>query len=316
MAALVEMREITKSFPGVLANQAVSFRAEAGEIHAVVGENGAGKSTLMNVLYGLYQPESGEILLRDKPAVISSPHAAIRNKIGMVHQHFMLIPSFTVAENIVFGHFPRRHGFFDSKKAVSLVNDLSVRYGLAVDPTARLTDLSVGTMQRIEILKALYRGAEILILDEPTAVLTPRETEDLFAVLRALAAEGKAVILITHKLREVISVSDRVTVMRGGRNVGVLRTRDTSEHELARLMVGREVFLHVEKEAAEAGDEVLKVNQLCARNAHGLQALDHVCFSVREAGDRRNCRRGRQRANRACRGTDRDAAGRDRRSPP
>lgn len=282
MAALVEMHDITKSFPGVQANRAVNFTAEAGEIHAVVGENGAGKSTLMNVLYGLYQPESGEILLRGKKVVIASPHAAIRNKIGMVHQHFMLIPSFTVAENIVFGQFPHRHGFFDSKRAAVLVRELSARYGLAVEPSAKLMDVSVGTMQRIEILKALYRGAEILILDEPTAVLTPKETEDLFAIIRTLAAEGKSVILITHKLREVIAISDSVTVMRAGLNVGVLRTQDTSESELARLMVGREVFLHVDKDPPKVGGEVLVASDLCVKNAHGLQALDHLCISVRE----------------------------------
>jgi ABC-type uncharacterized transport system ATPase subunit len=281
VVALVEMRDITKTFPGVLANQAVNFTAEAGEIHAVVGENGAGKSTLMNVLYGLYQPDSGEILLRGKPVVISSPHVAIENRIGMVHQHFMLIPSFSVAENIVFGRFPCKHGHFDSSKAADQVKDLSARYGMPIDPCAKVMDLPVGTMQRIEILKALYRGAEILILDEPTAVLTPQDTEELFVVLRALAAEGKTVILITHKLREVIAISNRVTVMRAGRNVGVVRTQDTSEHELARLMVGREVFLQIDREPAKAGEEVLTARNLCANNAHGLQALDNVCLSVR-----------------------------------
>lgn len=277
---VLEMQDITKRFPGVLANDRVTLCVEAGTIHALVGENGAGKTTLMNILYGLYRPDSGRIILRGKPVTVQDPSHAISLGMSMVHQHFMLAPSLTVAENVVLGRTPTRAIFTDMRRAENLVREISARYGLAVDPQARVRELSVGIMQRVEIVKALYRGADILILDEPTAVLTPQETRELFTVLKTLSDQGKTIIFITHKLKEVMTVSKRVTVMRDGRVSGELETARTEEHELARLMVGRDVVLRVEKPPAQPGEPVLSVDGLCSLNDQGLPALRDVSFQV------------------------------------
>nr|BBH94102.1 sugar ABC transporter ATP-binding protein [Thermogemmatispora argillosa] len=278
----VEMREICKAWPGVVANDHVNLRVRRGEIHALVGENGAGKTTLMNILYGLVRPDSGEIYVNGERVHISGPRDAIRLHIGMVHQHFMLIPPLTVAENIVLGQEPGGPlAIYDRRQARELVLQLSARYGLPIDPDARIEKLSVGLQQRVEILKALYRAADILILDEPTGVLTPQETYELFDVLRALSRQGKTIIFITHKLREVLELTDRVTVLRRGRNVGELVTRETNQAEIARLMVGREVLLRVEKRPARPGPVVLRVENLHARSDRGLEALQGVSFEVR-----------------------------------
>ncbi len=265
---------------GTLANNNVSLSVEQGEIHAIVGENGAGKSTLMKMLYGLETPTSGQILLREQPVTIDNPHKAIDLGIGMVHQNFMLVDSFTVAENIVLGSEPKRGAVVDREKAINDTAALSRTYGLNVDPTARIEVVPVGMRQRVEILKALYRGAEILILDEPTAVLTPRETNDLFAAIRRLVAQGKTVIFITHKLREVMEISDRVTVMRDARHVGTVNTRETSIPELARMMVGREVFMMVDKPPVKHGKAVLEVRNLTYANEAGRSLVHHVSFNV------------------------------------
>ncbi|WP_416224268.1 ABC transporter ATP-binding protein [Thermogemmatispora sp.] len=276
------MREICKAWPGVVANDHVNLRVRRGEIHALVGENGAGKTTLMNILYGLVRPDSGEIYVNGERVHISGPRDAIRLHIGMVHQHFMLIPPLTVAENIVLGQEPGGSlAIYDRRQARELVLQLSARYGLPIDPDARIEKLSVGLQQRVEILKALYRAADILILDEPTGVLTPQETYELFDVLRTLARQGKTIIFITHKLREVLELTDRVTVLRRGRNVGELVTRETNQAEIARLMVGREVLLRVEKGPARPGPVVLRVENLHARSDRGLEALQGVSFEVR-----------------------------------
>ncbi|CAA9557107.1 MAG: ABC transporter, ATP-binding protein (cluster 11, riboflavin/purine nucleoside/unknown) / ABC transporter, ATP-binding protein (cluster 11, riboflavin/purine nucleoside/unknown) [uncultured Thermomicrobiales bacterium] len=240
----LEAREVTKRFSGVLANDRVSFAVAPGEVHALLGENGAGKSTLMNILYGLYTPDEGEILVGGEPARFGNPSDAIARGIGMVHQHFMLIPPLTVTENIMLGNESRRGRLLDRATAAARITELSRRYGLDVDPQATVADLSVGAQQRVEILKAFYRDARVLILDEPTAVLTPQEADDLFAIMRGLRAEGKSLIFITHKLREVLAIADRITVLRGGRVVGQARAADVTEHDLARLMVGRSVALY------------------------------------------------------------------------
>jgi len=281
---ILEARNIVKIYPnGTLANNNVSLSVEQGEIHAIVGENGAGKSTLMKMLYGLETPTSGQIYLRDQPVTIDNPHKAIDLGIGMVHQNFMLVDSFTVAENIVLGSEPRRGAVVDRDKAARDTAELSKTYGLNVDPTARVEVIPVGMRQRVEILKALYRGAQILILDEPTAVLTPRETNDLFAAIRNLVAQGKTVIFITHKLREVMEISDRVTVMRDAHHVGTVNTRETSIPELARMMVGREVFMVVDKPPVQRGKPVLEVRNLTYANEAGRSLVNHVSFDVCEA---------------------------------
>ena len=281
---LLETRNIVKVYPnGVLANDGVSLAVEQGEIHAIVGENGAGKSTLMKILYGLEQPTSGQIFLRGQPVVIDNPHKAIDLRIGMVHQNFMLVDSFTIAENIALGREPRRGMTVDRKQAIKDTEALSATYGLHVDPLAKVEAVPVGMRQRVEILKALYRGAEILILDEPTAVLTPRETTDLFNAIRNLVKEGKTVIFITHKLREVMEISDRVTVMRDARKVGTVTTAETSIPELARMMVGREVFMVVDKPPVQRGKPVLEVRGLTYANEAGRALVNHVSFNVYEA---------------------------------
>ena len=278
---LIEMRNITKVYPnGVRANSDVSFEVRRGEIHALVGENGAGKSTLMKILYGMERPSSGEILLRGAPVQISNPQEAIRNGIGMVHQNFMLVPSFTVAENIVLGTEPQRGVLIDRAAAVEATHTLAKQYGLAVDPTAVVDAIPVGTRQRVEILKALYRGADVLILDEPTAVLTPQETTELFAAIRQLVRAGKTVIFISHKLREVKQISDRVSVMRDAKMVGTVDTSSVQEEDIARMMVGREVFLHIDKPTAKRGAAVLQVRDLEYATEAGVEALKGVSFDV------------------------------------
>jgi len=281
-APLLELRGITKRFPGVLANDKVNFDLRSGEVHALLGENGAGKSTLMNILYGLYTPDEGEILLRGKPIELGSTRAAIEHGIGMVHQHFMLIPVMSVAENIVLATEPRRRGvLLDYDAARKRVRELSDRYGLIVDPDARVDHITVGQQQRVEILKALFRGAEILILDEPTAVLTPQEAKELFEILRSLKAQGKSIIFISHKLNEVLEIADRVTTLRRGVVVDTIAAEGATEESLARMMVGREVLLRVDKKATHPGDPLLQVENLTVIDDRGLQAVSDLSLSVR-----------------------------------
>lgn len=283
MSYVVEMKKITKVFPGVVANDNVDFNLKEGEIHVLLGENGAGKTTLMNILYGLYQPTSGEIHIKGEKVDISNPNVAIEKGIGMVHQHFMLVQPFTVAENIVLGTEPSKFGGLklDVEKAIKDVEKLSQEFGLAVDPNAKIQDISVGMQQRVEILKALYRGADILILDEPTAVLTPQEIEELGVIIRKLANQGKSVILITHKLKEVMSMSDRVTVIRRGKIIETLSTNDTNTDELAELMVGRKVKLVVDKEDSNPGASVLEVKGLEVKDNRGVLAVKGLDFEVK-----------------------------------
>jgi ABC-type uncharacterized transport system ATPase subunit len=278
----VEMHHVSKQFPLVIANDDVTFSVQKGEIHALVGENGAGKSTLMNILYGLFHADSGTITVKGKNVHFLGPGDAIAHGIGMVHQHFMLIPPLTVAENVVLGHEPSRKGFVDTVKANKIVQALSDQYKLKVDPAAKVETLSVGIEQRIEIIKVLYRGAEIMILDEPTAVLTPQEVDELFEILRALKEQGKTIIFITHKLREVMAVSDTVTVMRRGKVVGTVATKNTTRQEIATMMVGRQVLFRVERTPAAPGEIVLEVKDLSALNNKNLPALRDISFSVRE----------------------------------
>lgn len=275
----VAMRGIVKRFPGVVANDGVDLEVRAGEIHALLGENGAGKTTLMNILYGIYHPDQGEIRIKGRPVTIRSPQAAIRLGIGMIHQHFRLVASHTVAENVVLG-LPG-HFLFPDRNALPRIQQLSRTYGLDVDPQARIWQLSAGEQQRVEIIKALYRGAEILILDEPTSMLTPGEARELLAILRRMTAEGQTIIFITHKLDEVMAASDRVTVLRQGKAIATLETRQTDERELARLMVGREVLFRLEKTPAQPGPSVLRVEGLSALNDKGLPALRDVSLEVR-----------------------------------
>jgi len=277
----VAMIGITKRFPGVLANDNVNLLVKKGEIHAVVGENGAGKTTLMNQLYGLLKPDSGKIYVFGKELYLKGPRDAIDVGIGMVHQHFMLVNNLTVAENVVLGSETRRGAVFDLRQARKRVEELSKGYGLIVDVDAKIEDIPVGMQQRVEILKTLYRGAEILILDEPTAVLTPQETEELFEILRKLREDGKTIIFITHKLNEVMAVTDRVTVMRQGKVTGNLITKETNPREIARLMVGREVLLRVEKEPKEPDGVVVKVEDLWVKDNRNLDAVRGVSFHVK-----------------------------------
>ena len=278
----VEMHNINKQFPLVLANDDVTFTVEQAEIHALVGENGAGKSTLMNILYGLLRADSGSIAVSGKEVRFTGPGDAIAHGIGMVHQHFMLIPPLTVAENVVLGQEPSKKGFVDKARANQIVQDLSDQYGLKVDPAAKVETLSVGIEQRIEIIKVLYRGAEILILDEPTAVLTPQEVDELFEILRALKDQGKTIIFITHKLQEVMAVADTVTVMRRGKVVGTVPIAETTRQEIATMMVGRQVLFRVERTQAKPGDVVLTVKDLSALDNKDLPALRAISFNVRE----------------------------------
>jgi general nucleoside transport system ATP-binding protein len=280
-APLLELKGITKRFPGVVANDNIDFDLAKGEVHALLGENGAGKSTLMNILYGLYHPDEGEIRMSGKPVRIASPRDAIDRGVGMVHQHFMLIPVMTVAENIVLATEPRRGPFLDLEGAEERVRQLSKQFGLAVTPHARIESITVAQQQRVEILKALYRGADILILDEPTAVLTPQETEDLFAVLKELVDDGLSIILITHKLGELIGVGDEITIIRDGRVIDTVNASKTNERELARLMVGRDVLLRVEKEVYDPGEVRLAAEDLTVHSATGEVAVRGVSLEVR-----------------------------------
>jgi general nucleoside transport system ATP-binding protein len=276
----LELKGITKRFPGVVANDRVDLVVEDGEIHALLGENGAGKTTLMNVLYGLYHADEGEILIDGRPVRFEGPGDAIAAGLGMVHQHFMLIPVFTVTENIILGNEPTEAiGWLDRRRARKRVEELSERYGLEVPPDAVVEELPVGVQQRVEILKALYREADVLILDEPTAVLTPQETEELFDVMRSLKEGGKSVIFITHKLKEVLAVADRITVLRGGKVVGTTTPQDASEEDLASMMVGRSVQLTVEKPPAKPGETVLDVDDLVVLDDRGQVAVN-VAFDV------------------------------------
>ncbi|MCG2768267.1 MAG: ABC transporter ATP-binding protein [Anaerolineae bacterium] len=281
MATAIEMLGIRKVFPGVVANDNIDFVVQEGEIHALVGENGAGKTTLMNVLYGLYHPDAGTIKIRGQSVRIRKNSDAIELGIGMVHQSFKLVPSFTVAENITLGAEPRKSIFIDRKAVLKSVAEISDRFGLKVDPHARIRDLPVGVQQRVEILKTLYRNADILILDEPTAVLTPQETDDLFGVIRSLVHGGKTVIFITHKLREVKEISDRVTVMRDGKVIGTKETKEVTIPEIAGMMVGREVLLSVKKKKATPGEVVLRVEDLRVRDDRNLMAVSGVSLEVR-----------------------------------
>jgi ABC-type uncharacterized transport system ATPase subunit len=281
-APLLELEGITKQFPGVLANDRIDLDLRKGEVHALLGENGAGKSTLMNILYGLYHPDEGEIRVNGKPIRITSPRDAIDRGIGMVHQHFMLIPVMTVAENIVLATEPRTGPFIDMEGAKQRVRDLSQRYGLAVDPDAKIQAITVAQQQRVEILKALYRGARILILDEPTAVLTPQESQELFDIIRSLTEQGESVIFITHKLNEVLEIADRISVLRRGKRVDTVPREGATEEALARLMVGREVLLRVEKKPAEPGEVLLEVEGLSVFDDRGLEAVRGVGLQVRK----------------------------------
>jgi simple sugar transport system ATP-binding protein len=289
MSFALQATGITKRFPGVLANDHVSFDLQHGEIHALLGENGAGKSTLMNVLYGLYHPDEGAIRVNDQPVRFQSPHDAIAQGIGMVHQHFMLVPPLTVTENIMLGQeslqastkFLGRLAWLDRRSAANRIRELSQQYGLAVEPTAIVRDLPVGVQQRVEIVKALYREANILILDEPTAVLTPQEADELFVIMRSLTQKGKSIVFITHKLREVLAVADRISVMRAGKLVGTTKPADATLESLAELMVGRQVILQVEKRWHEAGHPALAVKNLTVRDNRQLVAVNNVSFDVR-----------------------------------
>jgi ABC-type uncharacterized transport system ATPase subunit len=281
-APALELRGITKRFGSLVANNAIDFELKRGEIHALLGENGAGKSTLMNVLYGLHQPDEGEIRLDGEPVTVDSPRRAIRLGIGMVHQHFMLVPVMTVAENLVLGSEPYRGPLLDYKAAAERTREISDTFGLAIDPEARVEDLGVGAQQRVEILRALYRGANVLVLDEPTAVLTAQESQDLFKVLRTLAHEGTSIVFISHKLNEVLDVSDRVTVLRRGEMIDTVATKGSTERSLARLMVGRDVLLRVEKPEHKPGEPVLEVENVSVVDDRGLPAVRDVSFQVRE----------------------------------
>ena len=278
---VLEARKITKTFPGVIANQDIDFELRAGEIHCLLGENGAGKSTLMNVLYGLYQPDGGEILVRGEPVRLDSSSDAIELGIGMVHQHFQLIPTFTVAENVALGHETSRRGRLDLDATRARIHDIGTRYGLAVDPDAVVGELSVGVQQRVELIKTLERDAEILILDEPTAVMTPGEVDDFFEVVRTLVDKGKSIVFITHKLREVLAVADRITVLRGGLTVGSADPSTATQQDLANLMVGRDVVFTIEKPPASPGAPVLRVDGLTVADDRGTETVRSLGLTVR-----------------------------------
>ena len=279
---VIEMLHITKEFPGIKANDDITLQLKKGEIHALLGENGAGKSTLMSVLFGLYQPEAGEIRKNGKPVKIDNPNDATALGIGMVHQHFKLIDVFTVLDNIILGAETTKLGFIQRKEARRKVEELSEKYGLKVDLDAKVEDITVGMQQRVEILKMLYRDNEILIFDEPTAVLTPQEIDELMATMKEFAREGKSILFISHKLNEIMAVADRVTVLRKGRCIGTVNTCDTNKQELSNMMVGRPVQLVIDKTPAHPGEEILHVEDLCVlSHLHKRNAVDHVSFSVR-----------------------------------
>jgi len=289
MTIALQATGITKRFPGVLANDHVNFTLEQGEIHALLGENGAGKSTLMNILYGLYQPDEGDMQVGGQPANILSPHDAIARGIGMVHQHFMLIPPLTVTENIMLGEetvTPATRALgklavLDSRKVAARIRELSQEYSLQVDPDAVVQDLTVGAQQRVEIIKALYREAQILILDEPTAVLTPQEADELFVIMRNLTQQGKSIVFITHKLREVLAVADNISVMRAGQMVGSVRPAGATQEVLAEMMVGRKVILQIDKIDARPGAVVLAVSDLAVADDRRQNVVNGVSFELR-----------------------------------
>lgn len=278
---IIEMKNITKKFGDFVANDNIDLTVHKGEIHALLGENGAGKTTLMNILYGLYEPTFGEIYLNGKKTNITNPSVAIRNGIGMVHQHFMLVETFTVVENIILGmETTQRMGVLDINRATKEVEELSKKYGLHVDPNAKIHDITVGMQQRVEILKALYRGADILILDEPTAVLTPQEIDELMEIMRSLASQGKTIIIITHKLKEIKQVADYCTVIRRGKKVDTVKVADVTEEDLASMMVGRQVSFKVDKKEANVGDVVLKVDNLVVKDNRKLNAVKGLSLEL------------------------------------
>ncbi|MDZ5473416.1 ABC transporter ATP-binding protein [Bacillus sp. 31A1R] len=278
---VIEMLNIRKEFPGIVANDNITLQVKKGEIHALLGENGAGKSTLMNVLFGLYQPEKGEIRVKGNKVNITNPNIANELGIGMVHQHFMLVHNFTVTENIILGSEPTKGGKISIDEAAEKIADLSKRYGLAVDPYAKIEDISVGMQQRVEILKTLYRGAEILIFDEPTAVLTPQEIKELIQIMSRLVEEGKSIILITHKLKEIMEVCDRCTVIRKGKGIGTVNVSESNPDELAALMVGREVHFKVEKKEATPKDVVLDIDQLVVLDSRNIPSVNGLKLDVK-----------------------------------
>ncbi len=278
---ILEVRGLTKTFPGVIANEDVNFTLHEGEVHCLLGENGAGKSTLMNAVFGLYQPDAGEIRLRGETVRFGSSADAIASGIGMVHQHFQLIPVFTVAENVILGNEMRKGPLLDIDGARERITELGTRYGLHIDPDAMVGDLSVGEQQRVELVKALFRDADILILDEPTAVLTPGEVDDFFAVVRNLIEQGKSIIFITHKLREVLAVADRITVLRGGRVVGDADPAEATQQSLATLMVGRDVSFTIEKAEAHPADVVLRAAGLVVQDDRGVTTVNGLDLEVR-----------------------------------
>ncbi|MCS7249013.1 MAG: ABC transporter ATP-binding protein [Anaerolineales bacterium] len=281
MGVILELHGITKRFPGVLANDHIDLDLREGEIHALLGENGAGKTTLMNILYGLYKPDEGEIYVNGKKAEIHSPRDAIAHGIGMVHQHFMLVPVFTVVDNVMLGdEYVRGGGFLDRRRAANRILEISKQYNLQVDPFAYIKDLPVGAQQRVEIIKLLFREANILILDEPTAVLTPQEVDELFKIMKSLVAGGKSIIFITHKLREVLEFSDRITVIRNGRVVGTTTPQEADQSKLASMMVGRQIEFAIEKKPAEPKEVVLEVRNLKVLDARQLVAVNGVSFEV------------------------------------
>ncbi|MFD2628446.1 ABC transporter ATP-binding protein [Oceanobacillus kapialis] len=281
MDYVVEMLHIRKEFPGIIANDDITIQLKKGEIHALLGENGAGKSTLMNVLFGLYQPEKGEIKVKGKKVNMTDPNVANDYGIGMVHQHFMLVEPFTVTQNIILGAEPTSMGKIDLRKAEKEVQELSNKYGLKVDARAKIQDISVGMQQRVEILKTLYRGAEVLIFDEPTAVLTPQEITELMQIMESLIAEGKSIILITHKLKEIMQVCDRCTVIRKGKGIGTVNVENTSVDELASLMVGRDVSFKTKKSPAHPKETVLKIENLHVKDSRKVEMVKGLDLEVR-----------------------------------
>ncbi|MDC4242193.1 MULTISPECIES: ABC transporter ATP-binding protein [Clostridium] len=282
MEYVVEMLNIRKEFPGIVANDNVTLQLKKGEVHALLGENGAGKSTLMGMLFGMYQPEAGVIKVKGKEVKISSPNVANDLGIGMVHQHFKLVENFTVTENIILGCEPKKFLTIDIKNAAKRIDELSKTYGLNVDPYSKIEDISVGMQQRVEILKMLYRNAEVLIFDEPTAVLTPQEIDDLIKIMQNLINEGKSIILITHKLKEIKAAADRCTVIRRGKCIGTVDVKTTTEADMAKMMVGRQVSFKVDKVEANPGDEVLRLENLSVKNNKKVLGLKDFSLNVRK----------------------------------
>lgn len=278
----IEMKDVVKKFGDFIANDHINLKVKRGEIHALLGENGAGKSTLMNMLSGLLEPTSGEIWINDEKVHIENPTVANELGIGMVHQHFMLIDDFTITENIILGMEPLKHGSLDREKARKEIKDLSRRYGLDVDVNAKVADISIGMQQRAEILKILYRGAEILILDEPTAVLTPQEIDELMTIMSALVREGKSIVLITHKLDEIKNIADNCTVIRRGKSIDTVKVSDVTQQDLANMMVGRSVLFTTEKTEAHPSDVVLEINNLVVKEARGIEAVKNLNLTVRK----------------------------------